>query len=120
MKKITIWKEQATTKNLLIALVAFILFMIPMQLILPRVQGSCDSKMMDFLIGYNADTVYYILNSIGESGRSNYLLLIGLDFCFGLIYAALFFLAIALLLKKNGSADNWNKLLLFPNDCNAF
>ncbi|MGM9537428.1 MAG: hypothetical protein ACI3VN_03760 [Candidatus Onthomonas sp.] len=114
MHKLRIWKEQASRKKLITSLVLFLVISIPMQLVYQPLQATCDTKMMDFLIGYNAGTVYYVLNTIGASGRSQYLLLIELDLCYGLIYAAVFFLAISLLLKKGGAAGKWDKLLLLP------
>ncbi|MGM9629655.1 hypothetical protein [Butyricicoccus sp.] len=114
MNRIAKWKEQASLRKLLIALVVFAALGIPMQASLGELQSGCDSPLMDFLMGYDADTVYYILYSIGESGRNDYLKLIGFDLCFGLVYAAVFFLAIALLLKKTGADRKRDKLLFLP------
>lgn len=114
METLRKWKNGANRNKLMIALALFILLMIPMQIVYQHLQATCDVKLMDFLIGYDADTVYYILDTISANGRSEYLFLIALDLCYGLVYAAVFFLSISLLLKKCGASAKWDILLLLP------
>lgn len=119
MNRIRRWKKQSSGKNLLFAVAALVILMVPMQATCAKLQQD-GLTMMDFMIGYDADDVYFILNAIGQNGRSTYLILIGLDLCLGLIYTAVLFLAIAMLLKKNLAPDKWDRLLFLPVIAMAF
>jgi len=94
--------KKADAKHLLIFGILFIIFNI---LIFPYLQNRIDPTgqypMLDLLFGYSMQKACFILEGIGEEGRSAYLFTTSAaDMIYPLVYALLLSLIIAWMLKK--------------------
>lgn len=120
LKALSKWVEKYTnTRNILIALVLFILITGTME-VCPI--GSVHLRsinngigMLDMLSGgYSPTQVYGMFARIGETGRVGYAQLLGLDVIFAIVYMLLLSLLLTLLLRWSGLTDRWMLLNLLP------
>lgn len=75
---------------------------------------SGGQGMLDMQFGYTAPHAYAMLGAIGEGGRRLYEQLLGLDYLFTVVYAALQTLLITALLRKAGVTGRLSMLNLIP------
>lgn len=75
---------------------------------------SGGQGMLDMQFGYTPAHAYTMLGTIGETGRRLYEQLLGLDYLFTVVYAALQTLLITALLRKAGVPERFTMLNLIP------
>ena len=107
--------KKADAKHLLICGILFIIFNI---LIFPYLQNRIDPTgehpMLDLLFGYSMQKALFILDAIGEEGRSAYLITTSAaDMLYPLVYALLLSFIISWMLKKLMLEDGILTYLVF-------
>lgn len=107
--------NKITGKQLAVSAIAFFVMFILMNILAANFETQTGVKVLDFTANYGAHKGYDILTQMGASGRQSYLLILGIDFVFPLIYGTFFASGIAYLLKKvNGTINKINVLIFLP------
>lgn len=107
--------KKADLKHLFFSGAVFTIFNI---LIFPflqrRIDPSGEHPMLDLLFGYSQEEAYYILDAIGEEGRSAYFFTTSIaDMLYPIVYSLFLSIIIILILKKMMIADGLLSYLAF-------